>query len=98
MLDPSCSTSGNSTAPHDDPADIAALAENQLAVLKHAMQFPAAEVIVYSTCSICEMENQQITQLICEKAEGKIVSEHLTLPKGEGGTYQDGGYFALIQC
>ena len=60
MLDPSCSTSGNSTEPHDDPADIAALAENQLAVLKHAMQFPAAEVIVYSTCSIYAQENEQV--------------------------------------
>ncbi|HAI14344.1 MAG TPA: hypothetical protein DCM28_21750 [Phycisphaerales bacterium] len=54
--------------------------------------------ILYSTCSICEMENQQITQFICDKAEGKIVNEQQTLPQGYGDTYQDGGYFALIQC
>jgi 16S rRNA (cytosine967-C5)-methyltransferase len=54
--------------------------------------------ILYSTCSICEMENQQVAQLICEKAEGKLIKEHLTLPKGAGSSYQDGGYFALIQC
>lgn len=54
--------------------------------------------ILYSTCSICEMENQQIARFISEKAEGQIITEHLTLPKGDTTTYQDGGYYALIQC
>ena len=54
--------------------------------------------VLYSTCSICELENQQITQFICEKAQGKIISQQMTLPQGQGNTYQDGGYFALIQC
>lgn len=54
--------------------------------------------VLYSTCSICELENQEIAKFICEKFEGKIVKEHLTLPQGEGADYQDGGYYALIQC
>lgn len=54
--------------------------------------------ILYSTCSICALENQEIARFICEKAQGKIIAEHQTLPKGDGVTYQDGGYYALIQC
>jgi 16S rRNA (cytosine967-C5)-methyltransferase len=54
--------------------------------------------ILYSTCSICELENQQIARFICDKSEGKIIKEHLTLPQGYSATYQDGGYYALIQC
>jgi len=54
--------------------------------------------ILYSTCSISELENQQIAQFICDKTQGKMIKEHLTLPQGQGETYQDGGYYALIQC
>jgi len=37
------SISGVSTEPHNDPKDIADLAENQLAVINHAMKFPSAK-------------------------------------------------------
>jgi len=48
LLDPSCSSSGVSSEPHDDPKDIADLAENQLNVINHAMSFPSVEVVVSS--------------------------------------------------
>ena len=60
MLDPSCSTSGASAAPHTDPSALAELAANQLAVIQHAMRFGGCRCIVYSTCSIHMQENEQV--------------------------------------
>ena len=40
MLDPSCSTSGNSTHPHDSAEDVKVLAQNQLAVVTRVRVMP----------------------------------------------------------
>jgi 25S rRNA (cytosine2278-C5)-methyltransferase len=66
LLDPSCSGSGMSQRlDHlmdggDTPERLQALAEFQLSALKHALSFPSASHVVYSTCSIHEVENEQV--------------------------------------
>lgn len=60
LLDPSCSSSGMSARPHDDPESVRALAENQLAVVLHAFALPSVERVVYSTCSVLDAENEEV--------------------------------------
>jgi putative methyltransferase len=45
---------------HKLQARLKALSEFQLRLLKHAMSFPAAQRITYSTCSIYEEENEDV--------------------------------------
>eukprot|EP01047_Picozoa_sp_COSAG01_P107889 COSAG01_NODE_36861_length_511_cov_30.468447_2_plen_76_part_01 len=45
LLDPSCSSSGMSTRPTTDPAEIAALVRNQIRLIQHAMSFPRVDTI-----------------------------------------------------
>ncbi|KAL7548447.1 hypothetical protein ACHAWF_011735 [Thalassiosira exigua] len=69
MLDPSCSGSGIVNSPDrwseesDNPKDekrIQSLSNFQLVALKHAMSFPNVDMIVYSTCSVHEEENEAV--------------------------------------
>ena len=48
--------------PHDDPDSLGALTENQLQVLTHALRFPKAERVAYSTCSVLDEENELLVQ------------------------------------
>jgi len=73
LLDPSCSGSGIiSRLDHlvDDEQDatgterLDSLAEFQIAVIKHAMKFPKAKKVVYSTCSIHPQENEHVVTTI----------------------------------
>jgi hypothetical protein len=42
-----------------DPGELAALVSAQRAMIRHAMKFPSVQVIVYSTCSIHAVENEE---------------------------------------
>uniref|UniRef100_A0A2P2KU42 Uncharacterized protein MANES_16G083500 n=1 Tax=Rhizophora mucronata TaxID=61149 RepID=A0A2P2KU42_RHIMU len=73
LLDPSCSGSGTaaqrldhllpSYAPASDVADnerLNKLATFQKKALAHALSFPAVERVVYSTCSVNQIENEDV--------------------------------------
>ncbi|KAL1760871.1 S-adenosyl-L-methionine-dependent methyltransferase [Schizophyllum commune] len=72
LLDPSCSGSGIvnrldyllETEEENDSQDerLAKLASFQLLMIKHAMKFPSARRIVYSTCSIHAAENEHVVR------------------------------------
>jgi putative methyltransferase len=68
MLDPSCSSSGMSRTPETDPERLRELAANQEELVLHAMSFPAVKVVVYSTCSIHDAENEEVVRAILDKA------------------------------
>ena len=68
LLDPSCSSSGMSTDPFTDEADLAELSTNQHKLILHAMSFPSVNVVVYSTCSIYERENEQVVRRVLADA------------------------------
>ncbi|XP_038898177.1 28S rRNA (cytosine-C(5))-methyltransferase-like isoform X1 [Benincasa hispida] len=83
LLDPSCSGSGTAAArldhllpshvegktSEDDLERLNKLAAFQRKALAHAFSFPAVERIVYSTCSIHQVENEDVVQSLLPLAE-----------------------------
>ncbi|KZT73089.1 S-adenosyl-L-methionine-dependent methyltransferase [Daedalea quercina L-15889] len=79
MLDPSCSGSGivnrmdhllESDKQKDEDQDrLAKLASFQLMMIRHAMKFPSAERIAYSTCSIHAIENEGVVRQALDAPE-----------------------------
>lgn len=63
VVDPSCSGSGirGRAADAVDHTRLQKLANFQFAIMKHALQFPLATKVVYSTCSIHAEENERVT-------------------------------------
>ncbi|CAN3372263.1 hypothetical protein DIURU_004202 [Diutina rugosa] len=66
IVDPSCSGSGifgrgsnNQEQTHDE-GRLAKLAAFQFKIVKHAMSFPKARRVIYSTCSVHAEENEQV--------------------------------------
>lgn len=57
--------------------------------------------LVYSTCSIEPVENQQQAQWVCKWHPMRVVHEQQRLPTGVPGdpptTYSDGGYYAVLE-
>ncbi|KAL1522973.1 hypothetical protein AB1Y20_017936 [Prymnesium parvum] len=81
LLDPSCSGSGivergaaHGAAEHPSPSDgaarLSALAAMQLRLLRHALSFPAARAVVYSTCSVHPIENELVVAAALGAARG----------------------------
>ena len=69
QVDPSCSGSGMQLAlersisePYDSLERLTKLSNFQLMILKHAMRFPSCRRIVYSTCSLYEIENEKVVE------------------------------------
>uniref|UniRef100_A0A7S2GDE4 SAM-dependent MTase RsmB/NOP-type domain-containing protein n=1 Tax=Haptolina brevifila TaxID=156173 RepID=A0A7S2GDE4_9EUKA len=67
LLDPSCSSSGMSRTPERDPTRLRELADAQEELILHAMSFPAVVAVVYSTCSIFEMENEEVVRNVMRR-------------------------------
>ena len=67
LLDPSCSSSGMSRNPEQDPVRLRTLADDQEKLVLHAMRFPALEALVYSTCSIHEIENEMVVHRVLSR-------------------------------
>ncbi|XP_058536895.1 28S rRNA (cytosine-C(5))-methyltransferase [Ochotona princeps] len=77
LLDPSCSGSGMVTRQLEQPGEgppskerLQALAGFQLRALCHALAFPALQRLVYSTCSLCQEENEDVVQAALEQSAG----------------------------
>ncbi|XP_027966034.1 probable 28S rRNA (cytosine-C(5))-methyltransferase isoform X1 [Eumetopias jubatus] len=67
LLDPSCSGSGMPARQLEEPgagtpskARLQALAGFQRRALRHALTFPSLQRLVYSTCSLCQEENEDV--------------------------------------
>ncbi|XP_020204711.1 probable 28S rRNA (cytosine-C(5))-methyltransferase isoform X2 [Cajanus cajan] len=81
LLDPSCSGSGTAASRLDhllpskaegmdtDMGRLNKLATFQRKALQHALLFPAVERIVYSTCSINQIENEDVIKSVVPIAE-----------------------------
>ncbi|XP_039202140.1 28S rRNA (cytosine-C(5))-methyltransferase [Crotalus tigris] len=72
LLDPSCSGSGmvNRLAEEEStslPMRLQALAGFQQKMLAHALQFPALQRLVYSTCSVHKEENEDVVKDVLEQ-------------------------------
>ncbi|KAL1677689.1 S-adenosyl-L-methionine-dependent methyltransferase [Schizophyllum commune] len=95
LLDPSCSGSGIvnrldyllETEEENDSQDerLAKLASFQLLMIKHAMKFPSARRIVYSTCSIHATENEHVVREAlaseeCRTGDFALASRDSVLP------------------
>ncbi|KAF9466533.1 S-adenosyl-L-methionine-dependent methyltransferase [Collybia nuda] len=93
LLDPSCSGSGivnrldhllGAEAENDIDQEkrLHKLATFQLMMIKHAMQFPGVQKIVYSTCSIHATENEHVVRDSLNSDEAKR-GRFLLAPEGE---------------
>ncbi|KAL7987103.1 hypothetical protein Chor_006022 [Crotalus horridus] len=83
LLDPSCSGSGmvNRLAEEEStslPMRLQALAGFQRKMLAHALQFPALQRLVYSTCSVHKEENEDVVKNVLEQ-EGEAFSSAVLL-------------------
>ncbi|KAI3715647.1 hypothetical protein L6452_22633 [Arctium lappa] len=81
LLDPSCSGSGtaadrldyllpsHTSGDGDDVSRLIKLAAFQEKALIHALSFPAVERVVYSTCSVHQIENEDVVKSVLPLAE-----------------------------
>lgn len=60
-----------------------ALAGFQLRALCHALAFPALQRLVYSTCSLCQEENEDVVQAALEQSAGTFRYGALAGPRWE---------------
>ncbi len=90
LLDPSCSGSGNPSLDtvlatggiHDSESEhVRSLSDLQVALVSHALKFPAVEKIVYSTCSIYARENEGVVTRLIPVAESVNFTPFPVLPK-----------------
>ena len=95
LLDPSCSSSGMSRTPESDPTRLRELADAQEELVLHAMRFPAVVAVVYSTCSVFEMENEEVVRKVLRRNPDFALDAampwwqrrgHVLPPASEGGS------------
>ncbi|KDO18612.1 hypothetical protein SPRG_21666 [Saprolegnia parasitica CBS 223.65] len=64
ICDPSCSGSGNVAVgepmPEHSADELTAFADHQFAIVQQAMALPKMQTVVYSTCSVHEVENEGV--------------------------------------
>ncbi|XP_055964233.1 28S rRNA (cytosine-C(5))-methyltransferase [Sorex fumeus] len=77
LLDPSCSGSGMLSRQLEEPGAggpsrerLQALAGFQQRALGHALSFPSLRRLVYSTCSLCREENEDVVQEALQQSAG----------------------------
>jgi 16S rRNA (cytosine967-C5)-methyltransferase len=77
---------------------LASLADLQRRIVQQSVPLlrPGGHVL-YSTCSLQEQENRAQVRWLCGKHGLAVRQEALTLPAGRGGSYHDGGYYALMK-
>ncbi|XP_036622803.1 28S rRNA (cytosine-C(5))-methyltransferase [Trichosurus vulpecula] len=83
LLDPSCSGSGMASRQLEEPGAgspsqerLCALAGFQRRALSHALSFPALQRVVYSTCSVCQEENEDVVRDVLEQNPGAFRLVH----------------------
>ena len=59
-----------SRSPIDDPTKLRSLADEQVALVLHAMRFPSVTSVTYSTCSIHDIENEAVVQRVLTAQRG----------------------------
>ncbi len=81
-----------------NPQSMANLIELQRQIIReaHPLLRPGATVI-YSTCSIDPLENEEQSQYAAELYGLKVHEQQLTLPGGQAMSYHDGGYYAILR-
>ncbi|CAJ1384328.1 unnamed protein product [Effrenium voratum] len=72
LVDPSCSGSGLpehgfDAKPHGQ-SRLRRLAAFQQRILRHALQFPKARTVVYSTCSLHRLENEDVVEQVLQES------------------------------
>ncbi|KAL1407370.1 hypothetical protein Q8F55_006792 [Vanrija albida] len=114
LLDPSCSGSGivnrldylvdADEAEDDEQAErLEKLAAFQLQMIQHAFRFPAAQRVVYSTCSIHAEEDERVVAkaLASGKGQWRLAPRASVLPKWERRGLVDelgDGADSVIRC
>ncbi|KAI9275408.1 S-adenosyl-L-methionine-dependent methyltransferase [Sporodiniella umbellata] len=99
LLDPSCSGSGiisrldhlvddeqDTTKEENEPQEerLKKLSEFQISIIEHALKFPKAKRVVYSTCSIHAQENEHVVKTILENnPEFELATRDSVLPTWE---------------
>ncbi|XP_033113580.1 probable 28S rRNA (cytosine-C(5))-methyltransferase [Anneissia japonica] len=75
LVDPSCSGSGmvnrldhvTNNTQSESQERLESLALFQASILKHALSFPAVKRVVYSTCSVHKIENEDVVGLVLKE-------------------------------
>ncbi|KAK6175614.1 hypothetical protein SNE40_014035 [Patella caerulea] len=85
LVDPSCSGSGIAERRNELTDDVRSTAKKRLRklsrfqslLLQHALSFPSAKKVVYSTCSVHEEENEQVVEEVSQKFQDKFQLEYI---------------------
>ncbi|XP_050411585.1 28S rRNA (cytosine-C(5))-methyltransferase [Patella vulgata] len=85
LVDPSCSGSGIAERRNELTDDVRSTAKKRLRklsrfqslLLQHALSFPSAKRVVYSTCSVHEEENEQVVEEVSQKFQDRFQLEYI---------------------
>ncbi|CAK4070374.1 unnamed protein product [Aphanomyces euteiches] len=74
LCDPSCSGSGNVKVGEEPPShsqeELQSFADHQVAIVRQAMALPKMRTVVYSTCSVHQIENEDVVDRILAACKG----------------------------
>jgi len=98
VVDPSCSGTGMARrgGGDEEPSNerLESLASVQTSLLLHALTFPSVKRVVYSTCAVSVVENEQVVGRVLEKVAGWEVANIMPAWERRGvGEYSDGSKF-----
>eukprot|EP00092_Neocalanus_flemingeri_P025817 GFUD01027983.1.p1 GENE.GFUD01027983.1~~GFUD01027983.1.p1 ORF type:complete len:625 (-),score=195.54 GFUD01027983.1:48-1922(-) len=98
VVDPSCSGTGMARrgGGDEEPSTerLDTLASVQTSLLLHALSFPSVKRVVYSTCAVSVVENEEVVAKVLEKAAGWEVVDIMPTWERRGlGEFSDGQKF-----